>query len=506
MPFAGVMTHEGEDTYYECSSCGYMHSGEAEATECCGEHFCEHCDSEYNNEEEAINCCAYGCPNCGDRHNSQYDADMCCPSEEEDIEPEIVHSPDTEHSTGSSPYPRSILEQEPEYMIYVPDLEDRPARPCSVEQELSGGGRLTATLMYDLGVSDHNEMQSYSREINASRVGVKEDSTLPSGGGEVVYSRFNLSEGKWVKRMSKVVAAIRRLKDEGMVSTDTAAGTHIHIGARPYNGEASQVFGPNQMTNLYEIFSFAEDVVFRLAAAGWNEHRGRRYSDRLNKFDKVTAGRVAMGSQRHRYFSINFQRLLKAAATCSCGACLVGDWAECDCGCLESGTVEWRVFNATTKPETLHAWLLLAHGITAASFTHTIDTLTPNTFEEADTENHPWILGWLLWNCPFTDWERQVIIDVAKRSPGLNINWEEFDAIHEPWVMDIPDWENEPELPPIPDRYEARHEEGSNVYYIYDLHNNQSYNYSDDQTVRVIQLNTDWRRDQERIRAEEAGF
>ena len=71
-----------------------------------------------------------------------------------------------------------------------------------------------------------------------------------------------------------------------------------------------------------------------------------------------------------RYYGLNFQRLFEAAGRCSCGAATMGDWASCDCGAFDSATVEWRVFNASTLPRTIHAWIVMAHAMTAYAARH----------------------------------------------------------------------------------------------------------------------------------------
>jgi hypothetical protein len=182
------------------------------------------------------------------------------------------------------------------------------------------------------------------------------------------------------------------------------------------------------MAALYEIFTFAEDVLFRLAAAGWHSHRGVRYTQLMPKDPGMNAGKLAKNASRGRHFSLNFQRILDAARSCSCGACATGDWQECECGCLQRGTIEWRIFNATTKPETLHGWLILAHALTAKSFDYTLGELKPNEYLRTPSDRHAWILGWILSECPMTRDEQLTVLALAKRSPDLNLDWAELES------------------------------------------------------------------------------
>ena len=440
MPLGEVIHNEqGEPTGFTCSECAYVHPFETHAQECCPQYECSFCGNLYAYDYQAEDCHPeYECDNCGDitrdyNHECEYDDDV-------------------PHDDYGNPievnYPPEIRDIVPTTQLYVPSLPLRPARYCSIEQELCSGATIVARMLADLGVSQYNTVANYSRDADPRWILIKQDSSLPEKGGEVVYSRFNLSNTAEVKRLSKTVACIRALREGNLVTTTTAAGTHIHISALDEDG--GNVFGPAQMASLYEIFSFTEEVLFQLATAGWQYHRdqGGEYARALTKFDKVSAGKVARSFQHHdhRYFSLNFLRLLNAARNCSCGACVSGDWDDCECGSLRMGTIEWRVFNATTKPETLHAWVLLSHGLTAAAFGHQLGTLQPNAWQHTAPEKHAWIFSWILQNCPFLDEERQIIVNCARRVPSLQIDWDDFARNDPAWGdLELPDLEEEGE-------------------------------------------------------------
>lgn len=446
MPLGEIITRvvDGQEEYiYMCSECEAEHLYEDEAHDCCT-FMCENCGEYYESVSDADNCCSYSCPNCHSYYSSAEWADNCC---EDAREQQRLMNPE---------YPEIIESATPEYTIYIPEIEGRPARVSSIEQELSAGGSAVARMLHRIGISDHDRIVNYSYEGMPGLANVKEDASLPRGGGEVVYSRFLLNEGRDMGRLAKAMACIRALEAEGIVDTTGAAGTHIHLSALDTHRKA---FGPAQIASLYEIFSFGEDVIFRLGAAGWPDHRGTQYTrlmPKLNKEDRqgITASKVVKQAGEDRHFSLNFRRLLDAVHRCRCGSCVVGDWDSCECNALEQGTIEWRVFNATTDPEILHSWLLLAHGITGAAFGHTLGTLEPHDYNQTDPELHPWIFGWLLWNCPFDDSERQLLFNTARKSPGLNLPWENVDTFHEGWEqMEVP--EVEEERHPMPDPFEV---------------------------------------------------
>ena len=106
----------------------------------------------------------------------------------------------------------------------------------------------------------------------------------------------------------------------------------------------------------------------------------------MPKLNNASALQVNRVMSRDRYFGLNFGRLLQAANRCSCGAATFGCWDECECGVFDSATVEWRVFNASTKPETIHAWLLLSAAMTAHAMVHPIGTLPIHAYGTGTAE------------------------------------------------------------------------------------------------------------------------
>jgi len=120
-----------------------------------------------------------------------------------------------------------------------------------------------------------------------------------------------------------------------------------------------------------------------------------------------------------RYFGLNFQRLFSAVSSCSCGAARMGDWNGCECGAFDGATVEWRVFNSSTLPRTIHAWLLFSHAVTAYADRHTLGTLAPNPYGSQTKSEKREVLNNLLAMLPLTRGEKAIIREAADRSPGL---------------------------------------------------------------------------------------
>jgi len=312
------------------------------------------------------------------------------------------------------------------YWISVPEIAGRPARRCSLEQELTAGGDLVAKLLYQIGASDSDHVLGYhsSHRSRPRTAHVEEDGSLPRGGGEVVFDRFNLSQREDCEWLSSSLTKIRQLRDHQtprLVGTGFAAGIHVHISAKAEDGT---MFGPAAVATLYELWCYAEDMLYSLSASGWNRHRQPNdsysgYCKPVPKEQGASSRTVWHLMQSDRYYGLNFQRLYGALGNCTCGAARVGDWGSCDCGALDRATIEWRVFNSSTLPRTIHAWLLMAHAMTAYAADHTPTQLPQNPYGTQTAVEKRMVLEHLLLFLPLTDGERAVIREAADRSPGL---------------------------------------------------------------------------------------
>lgn len=373
----------GEDFVpYECAECGEQHRYASEADNCCDErYYCPDCGGDYEYESDALECCA----------TDEY------PSDYPPLQP------------LDNPYP-----------VTVAELPNRPARRCSIEQEITAGAWRAARLMSEIGLAGTEGVCGYQDDCRPGSAIVKEDGSLPEDGAEVVYSRFRLDSIADSANLSAGLARMRELKEQGLVSSGRSAGTHIHIAARAESGETYQ---PQHMASLHEVFCHLEDTLYALAACGWDEHRLDEYGDGyckvLPKIKDSTPAKVLTEMRADRYFGLNFQRLIEAVSRCQCGGCYVGDWESCDCGTMDKATVEWRLFNSSTRPDTIHAWLLVAHAVTAYAARHTLGTLEPTPIRSGDPESRWAQLEWMLENCPFADNEREVVRKAARRSPGF---------------------------------------------------------------------------------------
>ena len=267
-----------EVVMFDCPTCGAEHHYEEDAAECCRVYACSHCGTEYRDDEEAYDCCRYYCGECCTEYRYQEDADDCCQHACPSCGSRWDDAEDANNCCGRGNWNGHLphLEEVAPYWMEVVDLPGRPARLCSFEQELVKGGEAVAQLLYNVGAADRTTVLSYHHA--SSRPGlvhVEEDGSLPSEGGEVIFDRFNLSQRDDIGTMSKALTKIRQLRDHGdrdsrLVKTGFAAGIHVHVSARATDGT---MFGPRDVAALYELWCYAEDMLYSLSASGWNRHR-----------------------------------------------------------------------------------------------------------------------------------------------------------------------------------------------------------------------------------------
>jgi hypothetical protein len=420
---------EEQEPTFQCPSCEAEHDDETEAEQCCWTP-CPICDRRHEDSYDADHCCQTACPGCGELFEYESEAEECCQyrcSECGELHEYEEQAFECCHRRGGDPYYPQLAAVTP-YTIEIEGRDDRAPRFISIEQELTAGGAAVARMLYDQGLSEASGVEDYSHAPGPRGIAVCEDGSLPSDGGEVKYSKFDLARRTDATKMSMAVTKIRQLhKDAGIVNVGSAAGMHIHNGAKDRLG---RVLGPVPMAALHELFTFGEDMIYGLAAAGWTS--GHRYSGGGNDYAKPIPrvdgkkspwkiSRV-MGS---KYYGINFERLLNTVGTCRCGSVRFGSWSECECGAFDHATVEWRVFNTSTMPETIHAWLLFTSAVMELAHTHTPDTLPDNPYRPsgavlpARIAKRQEILAWFLAHCPLNNDERDVIRAAADRSPLL---------------------------------------------------------------------------------------
>lgn len=190
--------------------------------------------------------------------------------------------------------------------------------------------------------------------------------------GELVFSRVEA----WNANHAQAFRALLHAHDwqrrnGGGLRVSYSCGGHIHVGTR---SDMSGQMGQRALVALYNAFCHLEDLLYRLAASGWDDHRSAmRDDDWCSKLDKLggehrrSPMRVWQTAGTERYLGMNLTNWMGAMSACQCHAVAVsGDWRECVCGIPErhQNTVEYRLWNSTLKPHRAEAFAVVSLALT----------------------------------------------------------------------------------------------------------------------------------------------
>lgn len=176
--------------------------------------------------------------------------------------------------------------------------------------------------------------------------------------GEIVFSCLNLASRAEAKRYGRALEAIRQLRDSQLAGVGSNAGHHIHVSARGADGYLS----PNSLVSLVAVYSHCEDLLYRLASAGWRKHRTEESSDYANVMPAIrekTPRNIGNALAGNRYFGLNVSNYLQAITHCHCGAYRYGEWSACECS-LSQPTIEFRLWNSAVAPRKVRAYIGLS--------------------------------------------------------------------------------------------------------------------------------------------------
>jgi hypothetical protein len=363
---------DGYEDGYECSECGYVHRFMEHAAECCYEYPGE--DDDYSDDEDGAELSLGQVENVARRAAARTDAET----------------------------------------MLVPRLPNRPGRMVSCEQELARG----YTLVRQVLMACANPYSVFD---------CRHDGSLPDGGVEVVFDCLKLWDPSVAQAYHMQLNAVRSLVADGSTKVTYACGHHVHVSAKDENG---RMLTPRGLANLYGIFCHLEDCLYRLAAATWQGHRGTNYAHLL---DKSGAGRVsAIGKFRamrdhnaERYQGLNILPTMHAVRRCRCGAGELGLWSDCDCGSMGLATIEFRLWNGSTRPDVIHAWILLSVAIVEYATRDDVPVDLPSNEwtgnGDGDAESLTRQLSFIVDRLPLTHSERAEIIALARLSPSAGM-------------------------------------------------------------------------------------
>lgn len=309
-------------------------------------------------------------------------------------------------------------------------------RKCGIEIEGGNGtftGRELARRLYNAGISHSSDQLGY-HPGNHGFAHVESDSTVD---WELVTAPLNPAYPADVENLNITVKILRDMVRAGELKLDMRAGLHVHVTAARS--------GVPQAYNLSHVFSFLEDPLFRIGAARWPWHRACGPNDRCrsipkhNRKTEFYATRGGHGDGRdhaNHYYALSFVNYFESMLRrCQCGAVAQGFWDECTCDDQRLGkcTFEFRLFNTTSNPRKIGAYLALCQALVAKAFTMP-DVKNPNDEFPALPFNgipfkrmapdaqvrlaEAWAprLAYLFRELPFTDDERAALRYCVKHS------------------------------------------------------------------------------------------
>jgi hypothetical protein len=340
----------------------------------------------------------------------------------------------------------------------MPSMPDRPIRLVSIEQEFESRDGVTpdpysairrrdsqpanamAKALYDKGLSPYGEMAGYHSSGHALPCHIETDSSVTSG-GELIINRLKLNESVDAAHMAAIQTIVKERLDLDEVRFTVKCGTHVHIDLHGYTIPDTR--------NLVTIYSYIEDVIYRLGSAGYKDHReilhGGEYSlpIRKDKWGDIKEFGVKFLRNADHTDSLNLQHFYKSLQTCKCGAIEFGSMSECTC-IRKKCTAEWRVFNGTGDPRKLHAYIAVVQAVTAWCQDRQLDVEEFDamefqvglSFAGQTTLKHAKMsdmwkerLTWMFANLPLTDAERESIIYCIETGPMAYIGAEFIESL-----------------------------------------------------------------------------
>lgn len=245
--------------------------------------------------------------------------------------------------------------------------------------------------------------------------------------GELVFSRLRLCDRDGAERYARSLATIAELHRRGHVAVGMRAGHHIHIGARDADGRG---MSSSALVSLYSVFAHCEDLLYRLASAGWSKHRDEssagNWAKPIPKLGSLakTPRNVGNAIGGEKYQGLNIGNYIANIRNCRCGAFSFGDWEECTCS-DDYATIEWRLFNAAVSPRKIRAYIAIAHCLTdyaATTNPRECSHLIENPFTATTIVNEDSLarqFDWLMSRPGFTERDRDDLMWLASISPGM---------------------------------------------------------------------------------------
>lgn len=243
-----------------------------------------------------------------------------------------------------------------ERYIYQPAFR---RRLTSIELEFNAGrldGNALADDLSERGLSGASRRVSYHSGMS-DWAHVESDGTV--SGGEMILRTLNLNSKLGHHVLWSGLDALRRRVKSGDFALGLNAGCHIHVDVSDLSA--------NNLVNLALIVAYIEDPLMRLGAAGWSVHRAHGGSPYKAGWATVSAEdkhSILSSISTRDANSLYLAHTLGIRGNCRCGARRDADQV-CECEHLRysRNTVEFRMFNTTSNPIKLNAYIALTQAM-----------------------------------------------------------------------------------------------------------------------------------------------
>lgn len=333
---------------------------------------CSNCASLYNEDDgengqcPACNQYVAFCDSCGDGISRDYDVhhddgDVLCAYCYEGRHEEDEYGDGGYHPGRGRPDSAEEFDAElPPVSFLLDDIPGvRVNRRIGLEIEGGGNSGILAQALRDVEASEHDRPVGYHHQTSrgGSTFTVESDATVD---WEMVSPVLDLTQPEDADLTYRAVNTLWNLSQGTDLWHDYRAGLHIHVGAEHIPITAAYRLG--------HLWNFVENAVFRLSAAKWGHHRiheqGTTFCQPLPKGFKNRQEFSRTINRAGRYAALSFQNYLSShISNCGCGAVQFDSWDNCICPNLGKCTFEFRVFNATSNPLKLKAYIGLVQAL-----------------------------------------------------------------------------------------------------------------------------------------------
>jgi hypothetical protein len=311
--------------------------------------------------------------------------------------------------------------------------DQRPfSRTCSFEMEMMGEYEPLMSRLCDAGWCDGVQNPYHSSGRTGYPIHFEYDATVET---EMIFPYLNMNyRSPSLHVLRNCVKEVQSSVDKGEVQFTLKTGLHVHLDAHQFH--------PMHMRNLYLLWCYIEDVMFRFGSVGYRCHRllsGNTHATKMEKgslhelvdnpmmFGGVAGRMTSHASSMNfaNYISNNIPNLQGSDRTCNCGAIAMGMHEKCTCN-LGKNTIEFRVPNGTSSLNKIYSYLFLFTNLMNVAQFHPNAVKALGKLQHMEYTDHSPVKGdrgkykkrlkWMAENLCYTDNEREALASITRKS------------------------------------------------------------------------------------------